>query len=110
MADVRINPTTITHSGITPVKQGVTAADRYLMRNNGRVLLLFENAENAAATVTFDVTRKLGGIAAVTDPTVTVPANGRVFAGPFPRNVFNDGESDLIFSASAALSATALAG
>ncbi len=116
MADVRINPTTLRHAGVAnPAQQSVTDADRYLMRNNGRTWLLFENAGNADATVTFDVTRKLGGVVDAVDPTITVPAaaggdDGRVFAGPFPPNVFNNGERDLIFSASAALSATALAG
>lgn len=115
MADVRITPTPLRYSGAAnPSQQSVTDADRYLVRNTGRTLLLFENATNAAITVTFDVTRKLGGIAEAVDPTISVPAaaggeDGRVFAGPFPKNVFDNGDADLIFSASGALSATALA-
>ena len=120
MPAVRIDPDTIRHSGTTPTitagtPQTAGEDNVYKVRNNGQVRLLFENATNAAITVTFDVTRRLGGIADAVDPTADVPAasggdDGRLWAGPFPRGVYNDGDGDLNFTVAGALAVTAVKG
>ena len=113
MADVTISSTGVDHEGVeNPTTTSVTSTDTFYVRNSGNILLFFENAGNAAATVTLDITRKYAGIADVTDPTFTVPAlassvNGRTYVGPFSR-AFNDTDGDIRFTSSAALTVTVL--
>lgn len=84
--------------GSTP--QAMAAADNYICRNNGRVLLHFIKAGAGSATITI-VTPKTIGSLAVADLTFTVAASGGVeFAGPFNPEIYNDASGDMDISTS----------
>ncbi|KKL54111.1 hypothetical protein LCGC14_2268670 [marine sediment metagenome] len=100
MADVPITPVVAAHGGIAAVPQVMAAADNYIVRNNGRVLLFFRKTGAGAATITV-VTPKLVSGLAVAELTFNVPATtGEVWAGPFNPDTFNDPSGDLDVSTS----------
>ena len=96
MAEVRLTPQRLLPSGITPTYTGsLLTANTYQIRNNGNVLLHFKKSGAGDCTVTIQTPKTIGGLA-VSEQTVTVPATtGDKMIGPFPPNIYNDGNHDL---------------
>lgn len=61
--------------------------------NTGSEFLYLNNASGGAIVVTLDVIATVDSqrTAAVTDPTVSVPAGNAMVIGPFPTGIYNDG-------------------
>jgi len=85
--------------------------------NDGRILLVFANANASSRTVTIaanDVEKQGFGTIAVPDTVLTIPGSGtnggRHIAGPFPADRFNDssGNMSLAYSATADLTVAAI--
>jgi hypothetical protein len=73
----------------------MATADVYKIRNNGRVLLYFAKTGAGNAIITMTTPKTVGGLA-VADQTYTVPATtGKVWAGPFPPDIYNDPSGDM---------------
>ena len=96
MADVTLAPTAAAPGGATSAPTAMDVLDNYICRNNGRVLLHFRKGATAA-TITIVTPGTVNGLA-IADQTIAVPANGNVWAGPFPPAVFNDPAGDMDIS------------
>ncbi len=73
----------------------MAAADNYIVRNNGRVLLYFVKTGAGAAVVTVVTPNTVGGLA-IAERTIAVAATtGLVWAGPFDPGIYNDSNGDL---------------
>jgi hypothetical protein len=101
MADVTLNPQKLSDVGVAPTRAGsLSASNTYIVRNNGRTLLLFEKTGAGNCTVTVQTPAKQGGLD-VAERTFNVPATtGDVAAGPFPPSLYNDASGDLRFTLS----------
>ena len=90
MANVTLTPQQNTAAGITPTRTGsLSTSNTYLVPNDGRVILQFQKSEAAAATITVQTPKTVGGLA-VAELTITVAASsGDVSAGPFPPSIYN---------------------
>ena len=100
MADVVITPVVAAQGGIAAVPQTMAAADNYIVRNNGRVVLFFRKTGAGAATITVVSPKVVSGLA-VAEQTFNVPATtGEVWAGPFNPDTFNDNSGDIDVSTS----------
>ena len=98
MVDVVLTVQRLAPTGITPTRTTTNNADTYIMRNNGRMMLAFENSSGATATITIQTPGTRGGLA-VAEQTLNVPATtGDVMVGPFPPSIYNDDNGDLRFS------------
>lgn len=99
MADVRLAPKRSLAAGLTPTRTGaLSVSDTYLVRNSGRVLLMFQKSGAGACTVTVQTPATRGGLA-LAERTVAVEATtGDVVCGPFPPSLYNDGTDDLKFT------------
>ena len=99
MADVVLTPEPASAAGFAPTRtSGLSVSDVYVVRNNGRVLLLFEKTGAGDCIVTVQTPAKRGGLD-VAERTFTVPATtGDMIAGPFPPPLYNDGSDDLRFT------------
>lgn len=98
MADVTLTVQTATPAGVTPTRNAIATGNTYIVRNTGRVALLFEKTGAGIATITVTTPATLGGLA-VADRTISVPATtGDVAAAAFPPSVYNDGSGDLRFT------------
>lgn len=98
MADDILTPTPAAQGGTTAAPTAMDAADTYIVRNNGRVLLHFVKTGAGAATITIQTPKTVNGLA-VAEETVAVPATtGNVWAGPFNPNTFNDASGDMRFT------------
>lgn len=100
MAEVRLTPQDLTRagSGLAPtLKSDMSASDTYLVANDGRTVLYFENTGESSSVVTIVTPTTVDGNA-VADKTVTVPATtGKRFVGPFPPHLYNVG-NELTFT------------
>lgn len=95
MADVDVALTAAAPGGTTSVPVAMATADTYKIRNNGRVLLYFAKTGAGAAVITITTPKTVGGLA-VAEQTVAVPATtGKVWAGPFPPDIYNDTSGDM---------------
>ena len=101
MANVTLVPLAVapgSTDGSTP--QAMAAADNYIVRNNGRVILHFIKTGAGAATITIATPKTVGGLA-VAEQTFTVDATtGIEFAGPFPPEIYNDASGGMDVSTS----------
>lgn len=73
MANVVLTREVPVAAGLDHTENALDNVDTYFAKNVGGLLLLFRNTGGSPAVITFDVTKTLDG-AAVTDPTVSVPA------------------------------------
>lgn len=97
MANVTVAPAYAAPDGTTvgSAAQAMSASDNYIIRNNGRLLLLFIKTGAGDATITIVTPGTVGGLA-IAEQTFTVPATtGVVVAGPFPPGIYNDASGDL---------------
>ncbi len=100
MANVVITPVVATPSGISAVPQVMAAADNYIVRNNGRVVLLFRKTGAGNATITVVTPKVVGGLALAEQTFVVAATTGEEWAGPFNPDLFNDSSGDLDVSTS----------
>lgn len=88
-------------NGLTPT-MNTPASGGDTFANYGDVLLYFESA-SSARTVTVVTPGTIHG-EAIADVTITVPASGRQFAGPFNTDIFNTaGAASLTYDSIAGL-------
>ncbi len=100
MGDVTLDPTVAVQGGIAADPVVMAAADNYIVRNDGRVLLHFVKTGANPATITVVTPKTVSGLA-VAELTFVVPATtGDVWAGPFNPDTFNDGSGDMDVSTS----------
>jgi len=99
MAEVRIATEKLLPSGLTASYTGsLSASNDYLINNDGTVILHFKKSAAVDAVITVETPYTVGGLA-VAEQSFTCPAtSGDIFAGPFPPNIYNDGDHDLKFS------------
>ena len=101
MVDVVLTPERATAAGRTPTRNGgLSVADTYLVRNNGRTLLLFEKTGAGACIVTVQTPAKRAGLDVAERTFTVVATTGDVIAGPFTPSIYNDGKDDLRFTLS----------
>jgi hypothetical protein len=101
MATVVLVPDVLTDAGLAPTRNaGLSIANTYKVRNNGKTFLHFRKSGANACTVTLVGQGTLRG-KALAALTVNVPANtGDVMIGPFPADVYNDTNHDVSFTLS----------
>lgn len=108
MADNRLVPQKVVPGGLAAVYAVAGAAagqlnvsDSYQINNDGNTILHFKKSGLGACTVTVDTPYTVDGLA-IAQRTITIPAStGDVFAGPFPRDIYNQpGVHDLRFTLS----------
>ena len=84
--------------GSTP--QAMAAADNYIVRNDGRVLLHFIKTGANPATITIVTPKTVGGLAVAERTFVVDATTGVEYAGPFPPDIYNDASGDMDVSTS----------
>lgn len=96
MAEVRLTPQKLVATGVTPSYTGsLSTSNTYLVRNTGRCMVHFKKSGAGACDVTIDTPGTVGGLA-IANQVVNVPAStGDKMIGPFPPNIYNDGNQDL---------------
>ena len=100
MVDVTLAIQAAGPAGVTPTRNAIGTGNDYLVRNSGRIALLFEKSGSGNATITVKTPAQLGGLA-VAERTFVVPATtGDVTAAKFPPAIYNDSNGDLSFSTS----------
>lgn len=102
MAEVRLTPEKVDDEGLAATYNGsLSAADTYLVNNDGMVLLHFKKTGAGACTVTVQTPNTAGRGLAIAERTFSVPATtGDIFAGTFPVGLYNDSNDDLKFTLS----------
>ncbi len=80
--------------------QSMAAADNYICRNNGRVLLHFIKTGANPATITIVTPKTVGGLAVAERTFVVDATTGVEFAGPFDPEIYNDTSGDMDISTS----------
>lgn len=109
MADVIVAPTKITAAGQSESFTAMNTSDTFKVRNNGRVLLHFKKSGAGDANVTLITPKQVGGFA-VADQVIVVPATtGDVMVAPTNKDVFNDANADVSFTADEATGLTVAA-
>jgi tryptophan synthase beta subunit len=74
--------------------------------NTGVQRFIIKNADASPKTVTFITQKTVGGGLAVADEAVVVPAGQTYIAGPFPPDLYNDGNGQVQVTYSAVTSVT----
>lgn len=100
MANVTLAVQAVGPSGVTPTRTAIATGNNYLVRNSGRVALLFEKTGSGNATITIITPATVAGLAVAEQTFSVVATTGDVTAAKFPPAVFNDGNGDLSFSTS----------
>lgn len=95
MADVVVPLTAAAPAGTTSVPVAITTGNNYKVRNNGRVLLYFAKVGAGAANITIATPKTVGGLAVAEQGFVVPATTGKVWAGPFPADIYNDVSGDL---------------
>lgn len=97
MGNVIAPPIKALSSGVTVTatsRVAMSAADNYIIRNSGRVVLLFIKTGAGAATITVVTPGTVDGNA-VAEQTFQVPATTGVVCARFNPSVYNDASGDL---------------
>lgn len=99
MADVRVEPERILPAGLAATyNAGLLVANTMQLRNTGRTFMHFKKSAAVDCTVTIITPKTVGGLA-VAEQAIVVPATtGDMFMGPFPPNIYNNGDGDLEFN------------
>ena len=93
MAVVDLTVTRPSRSGVAPSAQtgvDVGTTDQYFAANDGAIFLRVSDGA-AMATMTIVTYATVDGLA-VPDRTVAIPAGDVRYIGPFPPDIYNDGE------------------
>lgn len=101
MATVVLNPDVAVEAGAAVTyNAGLSLANTYKVRNNGKTILHFKKTGAGICVVTVAATALVRGHTVAND-TVSVPATtGDVFAGPFAPDLYNDVNGDMSFTLS----------
>jgi len=98
-----LSPQSSSFAGLNYTLAAASTADKVL--NDGRTVLIFNNANAAARTLTIaanDVTPPGFGTVATPDTVKSLPGSGtnggRCFVGPFPPDRFNDADGFLNYT------------
>ena len=96
MANQDVTPAKADSDGTTVGGAAIAmdAANNYIIRNNGRVVLLFVKTGAGAAVITI-VTPGTVDSNAIADKTFTVPATTGVVVASFNPGVYNDASAEL---------------
>lgn len=103
MADLTV--TNLSRAGITPTLGAAGAGGDTFTNSDERAFVVVKNGGGSAITVTLDILTTVDG-QAVTDPTVSVPASGERWIGPFPRNHYNNAQDKVTITYSSVTSVT----
>lgn len=88
---------TIARTGLAPSYGAVHADLEHKFLNDGRTFLHVKNTNAAARTLTLVVSKTVDG-QAVTNPTVTIPADtGDKIIGPFPKGYYNQAADGMVY-------------
>jgi hypothetical protein len=101
-SEVRLSVEQMLKSGLAAAytSTGLSTANTYKVRNDGKVFLHFKKTGAGDATVTITTPNTAQGLA-ISDQTVTVVATtGDKFVGPLAPSLFNDASSDVSFTVS----------
>ena len=105
MADVVIDCAELARSGVAVTSYSdrttppLNTADRYLVRNNGRMGVFVQTA-SIATTVKAQIPQTLDG-QAVAPKAVVVPANSLVGVGHWPADIYNNAQAQIALTFSA---------
>jgi hypothetical protein len=101
MATVALVPDVMTEAGLAEtVNAGLSTANTYTVRNNGKTFLHVKNTGGTACVVTINAPGTIAGHALAAG-TVTVPiTTGDKLIGPFPSAVYDDVNHDVSFTLS----------
>jgi len=92
MARTDLSVQTISRSGLNVSFTAATDTNAWAIPNNdGKMFVRVKNGDASPHTVTLDITQSVDG-AAVTDPTVSVPAGEERDIGPFPPNIYDQAD------------------
>lgn len=101
---------TLARTGIDPVPSTAAAAGGDEADNPaGDLAFIVKNGGGSAVTVTLQVRAAGPDNAVVTNPTVSVPAAGTRFIGPFPAAIYNDASGRAKITYSGVTSVTVVA-
>jgi len=92
-----------TRTGVKATINAVTAADGFTFPNDGHTVLFVMNDEGNIALV-FTIRKTLDGQAVTRTATVTASENW--FVGPFPPEIYNDGDDLVLCTPGADLTGT----
>jgi hypothetical protein len=105
MAVTPLTVNSLTRAGIVDAL-AAAGVDGHTVDNTAeRMWIEVENGSGASINVTIDVVINVDGLA-VTDRVVAVAAGVRKKIGPFPSNIYNDGNSDILVTFSAVTDVT----
>ena len=106
MADFELDITDVTRGGVTAayntVDGTVVAAatlatdDRFIIQNNGRVMLHFVNLATAAS-IEIDTPGTVDGLP-IGNRTIPIAINTAVFVGPFPTPIYNNSAAQVVIT------------
>lgn len=98
MAQLRKNPEKVVRPGLAATYHAdftVAGSNTYLIRNPGNVILHIKKSGAGTCTLTVITPNTVDGLT-VADLAVTIPATtGDKFIGPFPPNIYNNGNGDI---------------
>lgn len=101
MAQEELSAQSVTRSGAQMTMNSVTTADGFKFANNGRTLLIVANDASALA-LAFAI--QITVDSEVVDPKdVTVTASQTWPIGPFPKNIYNDADGNVVVTIDADL-------
>ena len=100
MVDVTLAIQDAGPAGVTPTRTAIATGNNYLVRNSGRIALLFEKTGSGNATITVKTPAKLGGLDVAERTFSVVATTGDVTAAKFPPALYNDSSGNLSFSTS----------
>ena len=102
---------TISESGINDVSYEAVAGGGDVVANNGNVFLQLKNGSESAITVTItaqvtSVENSIYGDLTKSNASISVPAAGAAFIGPFQVAAYNNSDSQIAITYSASTSLT----
>ena len=100
MADTRVTPLVSTAAGLTCTYTAgiIVGTTDFVVKNNGKLRIHAVKTGAGACNMIVKTPNKVADLD-IADLTVVVPATtGNVMAGPFPPNVYNDGNGDMRFN------------
>lgn len=90
----QLTVTPLTRAGVTPALTAADATGNTFLNGDEHTFLVVKNGGGAGITVSLDILTTIDG-QPVTDRTVSVPAAGERWIGPFPKIYYNNA-SDLV--------------
>lgn len=99
MATVALTVQQVSRSGldVTANKTTVVTANTYTFQNDGRTKLYVKNATGSTCVVTVATPNTVDGLA-VADRTVSVATAKEFFIGPYPPEIYNDDNGNVLLT------------